>query len=1208
MLDTAMTADTAAAKAGIQLDVVSNLDKVATMPNSTVIRRQQIATILSKSVFDFADGEDSTAGSTSDSSSSVSDAMLSKTAQVIASIVAGAVDADSELTITTAQALLESSSSVLRTTAGNNDDRATTSSGSRNSERQAIASAVEAVALATIDSSPSTSIVTRSIAVTRATVASENYVGAGVSPSSVELSAYVPSVGQGANDEDPRGLARPSTVVISAGLVQGDDTPGGGGSVNAFVFQYSEATNPFSPQALSDVVVVRVDSGIKTNGSSTIMGDVGVEMSPRSTNSSLEDECTAVFDVESSGTVGLESTLTNACGKWNGSSFESTSECQLGKAEMNATDGTWSLRCECAVGKAEIEDNVIMALVSYTFDRFGRVFEPGRTGKVSVVPVVLTCTPIVLILVSLALLGVKHLCARSRGTDAAPPQQREQRQPEGIEMMNNPLPARQSHVQQHQSPNQKTMMVSNSSFVAKRRGGNRDDEVTGGRDGIRGDTSASSAATVAAAGAGTPPPRRRRARNSFDTSTDGGETKGFEVRNPLNTATEEQREAFSLTPKRHDSVGLRRRFERQRATRNIDDNHNVGTRIMRHLFLVETDGVEGDETGDAAADDSSDHAFCLRRPWQRRVWGALKNSHNFLSIFMAERKPGMGVSQRLVLFLGTLQSQMMGVTLMYYIQQCYTYTSIFEEGGMDLSRVLAGRFAMLVLTSLFCVPVDVIVHSAFSVNQFRLRVDSEGKNGSCCLAVCPQRRHGCIKSKTCTRIRAFGFTMPWLIVTAQVAVCSAVTIMLTAADHNGEGAAQGAEQVPCHCRISHNSKQSGNWLLMVVFQMFFWLCISRPLTIAVGMLVGRTAKAWFAKNKGKMKIDVKGTMARFQRRSVTSKEQSWSETEMVGAVTGVDQGVGGGGGTNGEDDTCIAVSAPRTDSINLGDDDYEPRSYATSTGGSVEKSGNIADDDDDGGIGGTLNDRSERMVEMPGTKSNLAAVTVPPSSVESGLSKAETTDDDGNGAGGTADIVPERRPASVRRSVSRRKMRFGSTSTKKSFLVESSNVESNSAAKRKTRGKKKTFDAGTSNVVVHGRKSSASQSTAASTEYENPILHKREQVERKRMESLQKKSESYQIFAGVEGGGSVGLSANPIHVAAAGKVESRQQETETFDVFVADPEEGSRVVSRGNPMHDSIATFPASEGASVVGTGGTGTQEGNATKVIRGTRTKSIVL
>jgi len=541
---------------------------------------------------------------------------------------------------------------------------------------------------------------------------------------------------------------------------------------------------------------------------------------------------------------------------------------------------------------------------------------------------------------------------------------------------------------------------------------------------------------------------------------------------------------------------------------------------------------------------------------------------------MAERRQGMGVSQRLVLFLGTLQSQMMGVTLMYYIQQCYTYTSIFEEGGMDLSRVLAGRFAMLVLTSLFCVPVDLIVHSAFSVNKFRLRVDSEGKTGSCCLAVCPQRRHGCIKSKTCTRIRAFGFTMPWLIVTAQVAVCSAVTIMLTASDHNGEGAAQGAEQVPCHCRISHNSKQSGNWLLMVVFQMFFWLCISRPLTIVVGMFVGRTAKAWFAENKGKMKIDVKGTMARFQRRSVTSKEQSWSETEMVGAVTGVDQGVGDGGGTNGEDDTRIAVSAPRTDSINVGDDNYEPRSYATSTGGSVEKSGNIVDDDDDdGSIGGTLNDRSERMVEMPGTKSNLAAVTVPPSSVESGLSKAETTDDDGNGAGGTADIVPERRPASVRRSVSRRKMRFGSTSNKKSFLVESSNVESNSAAKRKTRGKKKTFDAGTSNVVVHGRNSSASQSTAASTEYENPILHKREQVERQRMESLQNESESFQIFAAGGDGGSVGLSANPVHVAAAGNVESL-----------------------------------LSEGASAVGTGGTGTQEGNATKVIRGTRTKSIVL
>ena len=577
-------------------------------------------------------------------------------------------------------------------------------------------------------------------------------------------------------------------------------------------------------------------------------------------------------------------------------------------------------------------------------------------------------------------------------------------------------------------------------------------------------------------------PSRRKARNSFDASSDGGETKRFEVRNPLNTVPAAQLKVLTRVRKTHNSEILRRQFERQGATRNVADNHNnVGSQFLRHLFRVESDGVD-EETAvaAAAAAQANSRSFCLRRPWQRHMWGAIKNSHELLAVFMAERKPGMGVSERLVIFLGTLQSQVMGVTLMFYQQQCYRLDSIFQEDGMSVSHMVQVRFFLLILASLFCVPVDTIVYSAFAANQFRQRVGPGDQKGSCCLTVCPRRNRGCIKSKTCTRIRTCGFIVPWVIVASQVAVCSAVsycesayvynarwhpylhlsheewshlqlfrtfhlltrtsyflanslqvTIMLTAAD-NSDDTMQGASQIPCHCRISHNSQQSDKWLAVVLSQLFFWLCISRPVSIVVGMVVSRPAKDGLVRVLTRVK-------------SLTSKEQP--ETKMV------------------------AVARTATCSIDVDD--------ATCS--------NIGDG---GGVGGTLTDRSDCSANRNSQSESRkphgegAVVSLPPppgGGMGHDLSKDEAKGNDGDGddgataAGGRNGSVEQRR-SRMRKSVSRiSKTRFGSAEgKKKAFTVESSSESKKKTPKRK--GKKKRFDAEPSNV---GGRSSSSQPVVA---------------------------------------------------------------------------------------------------------------------------------
>ena len=74
--------------------------------------------------------------------------------------------------------------------------------------------------------------------------------------------------------------------------------------------------------------------------------------------------------------------------------------------------------------------------------------------------------------------------------------------------------------------------------------------------------------------------------------------------------------------------------------------------------------------------------------------------------------------------------------------------------------------------------------------------------------------------------------LPWTLLLAQILVTSGFIILSTAAGQS----AQEAERLSCKCRIAHTQNQTQAWVLMVVLQLCIWLFITRPLTIAAGIL------------------------------------------------------------------------------------------------------------------------------------------------------------------------------------------------------------------------------------------------------------------------------------------------------------------------------------------------------------------------------------
>ena len=95
-----------------------------------------------------------------------------------------------------------------------------------------------------------------------------------------------------------------------------------------------------------------------------------IEFYTRDRNTSIADapdECGAVFSVNASGFIGLETALEGACATWNASSlqFEANQECNLTNATMSNSDGRWLLQCECAVATETGEHAMALAIVGY---------------------------------------------------------------------------------------------------------------------------------------------------------------------------------------------------------------------------------------------------------------------------------------------------------------------------------------------------------------------------------------------------------------------------------------------------------------------------------------------------------------------------------------------------------------------------------------------------------------------------------------------------------------------------------------------------------------------------------------------------------------------------------------------------------------------------------------------------------------------------
>ena len=126
--------------------------------------------------------------------------------------------------------------------------------------------------------------------------------------------------------------------------------------------------------------------------------------------------------------------------------------------------------------------------------------------------------------------------------------------------------------------------------------------------------------------------------------------------------------------------------------------------------------------------------------------------------------------------------------------------------------------------------------------------------------------------------------------------------MLTAADHDDSAQGGSANKVPCHCRIAHNGNQSGRWFSMVVTQIFCWLCISRPTSIALGLVAGKRVKVFYRdkvrEKKDRVRQRVSSIATDFKqqikdrlgtaRNSIVSSVDSMTSTGPARGVDGVD--------------------------------------------------------------------------------------------------------------------------------------------------------------------------------------------------------------------------------------------------------------------------------------------------------------------------------
>ena len=142
------------------------------------------------------------------------------------------------------------------------------------------------------------------------------------------------------------------------------------------------------------------------------------------------------------------------------------------------------------------------------------------------------------------------------------------------------------------------------------------------------------------------------------------------VVNPLNAAARGRVQA-----RQRRSV---ERLRRQSVT-NLEEVAAAGSgslRFFRHFFRVESSGADANEATNEAANEAENEAEenaktccvskkCLRYSW-RRWWTSTKGAHELLAIFTGRRRPGMGLNERMVIFVGCVYSNMLGGTLMFH--------------------------------------------------------------------------------------------------------------------------------------------------------------------------------------------------------------------------------------------------------------------------------------------------------------------------------------------------------------------------------------------------------------------------------------------------------------------------------------------------------------------------------------------------------------
>jgi hypothetical protein len=254
-------------------------------------------------------------------------------------------------------------------------------------------------------------------------------------------------------------------------------------------------------------------------------------------------------------------------------------------------------------------------------------------------------------------------------------------------------------------------------------------------------------------------------------------------------------------------------------------------------------------------------------------WHQMKDSHEVLAICCARRRPGCGVSTRIVIFVCALEAQVMSVTVMFWLYSCYSMTSVFEDGELNTGTWVFNRVVMLALASMLTFPLKVTMKLLFLLN--RMRAENQTIDLSCCYccfgggggggggvgggALRRRARHnGKCRLMTCL---PWWFAMvPWCFAAIQTAVF-AFTIALATASNEGSlsisdalvqdftagggflnGPSDWAKSLPCHCRVSHTEYQTDQWLSMVAMQLLFWIFLTTPASIVVFAMSPRAMK------------------------------------------------------------------------------------------------------------------------------------------------------------------------------------------------------------------------------------------------------------------------------------------------------------------------------------------------------------------------------